>query len=494
MKITKIKVVNFLGVRSIDIAVSKKIVLLHGGNAAGKSSTIKAIQSALLGQFSKLNKKDYSMLLHNTESKGIAGVETDVGKFSLRIPTGNKESPEGFDSRFLEYVVDIYKFLNLPTKDRKSLIIELMNVKADSVKILGKLKGKGIDTTRLSSADYHNIEYGCDMVRAKLTELRGEWKGVTGETYGDLKAENWEPKEEIGNAEIRLHAESYPTTLKQLEQKEKSVQMSEETFKAAEEAYNELLRKNIKPRKKEYLTCVKCKAPHELVGSGLIFVENPADEIEFVPVPEQKLDEHKKSRDVAFKALEILREQAKDLRKYADLFKKSFDALSIIKEQINGSAERAQEIHKEIKFYLKVEKHLGPDGIQKEIIEDAIKDFNSEIGKLLAGRWLLAQLDSDCNIIAFGDKYARRHQSLLSESDEYKAGIMISAAIAHFSGLKFIVIDRIDMISPSDRGVLFGYLSALDLDTIICAGTMKEPLLKTPPYMQAHWIESGEIK
>lgn len=64
MKIANITATNYIGARSIDLQLTKPIVLVAGRNASGKSSLRDGIRHALTGEPTRVAlKKDYSDLV-----------------------------------------------------------------------------------------------------------------------------------------------------------------------------------------------------------------------------------------------------------------------------------------------------------------------------------------------------------------------------------------------------------------------------------------------
>ena len=90
-----------------------------------------------------------------------------------------------------------------------------------------------------------------------------------------------------------------------------------------------------------------------------------------------------------------------------------------------------------------------------------------------------------------------RVYGLLSESEKWRCDAMLAIAIARLSGLRFVTLDRFDVLQPSARPQILGLLRTLTqgggLDTAILAGTMKEPMAKVPTGIQSIWIAEGSI-
>lgn len=86
---------------------------------------------------------------------------------------------------------------------------------------------------------------------------------------------------------------------------------------------------------------------------------------------------------------------------------------------------------------------------------------------------------------------------LLSESEKWRAGILLAIAIARLSGIRLALLDRFDVLQPTTLPQALKLLLALtrsaDHDSAVMAGTMKEPMANAPAGIQQVWIKGGII-
>jgi hypothetical protein len=72
---------------------------------------------------------------------------------------------------------------------------------------------------------------------------------------------------------------------------------------------------------------------------------------------------------------------------------------------------------------------------------------------------------------------------------------MLAEAIAYQSGLKLMVLDRVDVLDTIGRAQLVAWLDALvradELDTGLLFATMKTMPTNLPSSTAAHWVEAG---
>lgn len=171
--------------------------------------------------------------------------------------------------------------------------------------------------------------------------------------------------------------------------------------------------------------------------------------------------------------------------------------VNAMKERQNllGSAEatnkNARKYHNEVISWLLIANALSPEGIPAEILATALKPVNDSLVQLckLAG-WKKVSISNDMDITADGRLYG-----LLSESAQWRADTLIALAIAQISGLKFVLLDRFDVLDMKGRGQLVTLLLELhDLDAInnaIICGTLKGLATDMDDDVQQIWIENG---
>ncbi|MDP6009733.1 AAA family ATPase [Pseudomonas aeruginosa] len=162
--------------------------------------------------------------------------------------------------------------------------------------------------------------------------------------------------------------------------------------------------------------------------------------------------------------------------------------------QREASIAKARAAHQDVVAWTGMADALSPTGIPAEILADAIGPVNDTL-KRLAGTagWSPVQISSDIDVTFGGRLYG-----LLSESERWRCDTTIALAIATISGLRLALLDRFDVLDVPARTQqamkLFQSLAAGgEIDTLIVAGTLKEPMAKTPSWLQAVWIDAGQL-
>ena len=136
---------------------------------------------------------------------------------------------------------------------------------------------------------------------------------------------------------------------------------------------------------------------------------------------------------------------------------------------------------------------LSPDGILADILAAALGPVNDRLAQHAADTgWPTVVIGADMAITADG-----RQVWLLSESERWRVDAMLAECIAHLSGLRLLVLDRMDVLDLPARGELLGWLDTLadlgELDTALVFATLKAMPSNLPATIDAHWLQAGVV-
>lgn len=205
MKLTRLSVQSFLGVRSAELSFETPITLFAGRNGAAKSSLSEAVRMALTGESVRVeHKKDYRALLTDEATAGFAEVEFVGGKASITLPSGAQEFGAGEMRMSLPaaatllgaigYVLDAPRFSSLDGNARRAFLFQLMNLSAGGEAVRQRLLDRGCDAERVEAVMpllRAGFDAACTEAKAKARDAKAAWRTVTGETYGEKKALTW---------------------------------------------------------------------------------------------------------------------------------------------------------------------------------------------------------------------------------------------------------------------------------------------------------------
>ncbi|HFH3008748.1 TPA: AAA family ATPase [Pseudomonas aeruginosa] len=275
------------------------------------------------------------------------------------------------------------------------------------------------------------------------------------------------------------------------------------------------------------LTCPHCQGAVDLQAGQLVAHQPPAKVAD--PEAAKRLEEYrgylasaqravansqrdlKESEDAAAQAAALEAETAQapsaeaiangeqainELRQARDRQQAKVQSLQ---EAFNASAQRQEVIkqaagfHTEVCAWSALADALSPTGIPAEILADAIGPVNELLQRLsgTAG-WSPVQISADIDVTFGGRLYG-----LLSESERWRCDATMALAIATISGLRLALLDRLDVLDLPSRSQALTLLRAVtmdkEIDSVIVAGTLKEPMAKTPAWLQAVWIDAGQL-
>ncbi|HBN9705666.1 TPA: AAA family ATPase [Pseudomonas aeruginosa] len=570
MRITKLEITNFQGLRHAALDVSAPVLLVAGHNGAGKSSLLDGVAMAFSGQPRRVSlKKEMDKLITEGAKKGEARVEWldesgEVQACGVALPSG-KGSPLA-DSPFLPFVLDASRFAALDTKDRRRVLFDLTG--ASPAEVGKRVEAKGLDLALFEKVKpllRSGFPAAVEQAKSYASEARGAWKAITGENYGSDKANGWEPEappvivseEELESARAELRA-----TAQDLDEAQQTLGSSKrahadaqarasritalrETAALADRRRNKLATDEANQDEwsekvmaaeaaasgepaHQPLTCPHCQGAVDLQAGQLVPHQPPAKVAD--PEAAKRLEEYraylasaqravansqrdlKESEDAAAQAAALEAETAQapsaeaiangeqainELRQARDRQQAKVQSLQ---EAFNAAAQRQDVIkqaagfHAEVCAWSALADALSPTGIPAEILADAIGPVNDTLKRLagIAG-WSPVEISADIDVTFGGRLYG-----LLSESERWRCDTTIALAIATISGLRLALLDRFDVLDIPARTQqamkLFQSLAAGgEIDTLIVAGTLKEPMAKTPEWLQAVWIESGHI-
>lgn len=571
MRITKLEITNFQGLRHAALDVSAPVLLVAGHNGAGKSSLLDAIAMAFNGQPRRVSlKKEMDKLVTEGAKKGEARVEWldaayEVQACGVALPTG-KGSPLT-DSPFLPYVLDASLFASLDAKERRRVLFDLSGASASPAEVAKRLEAKGLDLKLFEKVKpllRSGFPAAVEQAKSYASEARGAWKAITGENYGSEKAVDWAPElvaTVVTDDQVAESHDALQLLESDLSEAQQSLGASKQARQAADGRSQRIAKLRelveLEPRRRNKLTtdeqnqdewsekvmaaelasagsvphqpliCPHCQGAVDLQAGALVIHQPPeqiADAEAARRLPEYREYLASAQRAVAnslrdlnecvaaaeqIKALEAESadapsaeaiangEQAiNELRQTRDASRAKLVALQEALEaaaQREASIAKAQAAHQDVVAWTGMADALSPTGIPAEILADAIGPVNDTL-KRLAGTagWSPVEISADIDVTFGGRLYG-----LLSESERWRCDATIALAIATISGLRLALLDRLDVLDLPSRGHAIALMRAMtsdrEIDSVIVAGTLKEPMAKTPVWLQAVWIEAGHI-
>ncbi|KQJ52695.1 AAA family ATPase [Pseudomonas aeruginosa] len=571
MRITKLEITNFQGLRHAALDVSAPVLLVAGHNGAGKSSLLDGVAMAFNGQPRRVSlKKEIDKLITEGAKKGEARVEWldesgEVQACGVALPSG-KGSPLA-DSPFLPFVLDASRFAALDAKDRRRVLFDLTGASASPAEVGKRLEAKGLDLALFEKVKpllRSGFPAAVEQAKAYASESRGAWKAITGENYGSEKAVDWAPEllaTVVTEDQVAEAGKNLQLLEDDLAEAQQALGASKQARQAADGRAQRIakLRElvDLEPRRRnklttdeqnqdewsekvmaaelassgsvphQPLTCPHCQGAVDL-QAGTLVVHQPPEQIadaeaarrlpeyrEYLASAQRAVANSQRDLDECLAAAEQIKvleaesveapsaeaiangEQAiNELRQARDASRAKLVALQEALEaatQREASIAKAQAAHQDVVAWTGMVDALSPTGIPAEILADAIGPVNDTLKRLagIAG-WSPVEISADIDVTFGGRLYG-----LLSESERWRCDTTIALAIATISGLRLVLLDRLDVLDLPSRNQAIALMRAMtsdrEIDSVVVAGTLKEPMAKTPEWLQAVWINAGQL-
>lgn len=568
MKITGIKIENFIGAVNVDIRLARPITIICGHNHSGKSSIAEAVRMALTGDASRVSmKKDYPALITEGQTVGYVVVDHDRGRSAITVPNGAHEHTDERPPAILPYVLDAQRFSSLPANERRTFLFGLMGLRTDGDAVTQRLLDKGCDHEMVKMISPH-LRAGFDAAhkeaQAKARDNKASWRTVTGETYGSVKASSWvAPKPGFNPENLKARRAEVDTLAQKIEDGVRQIGDMQGRAKAQadqgarlsglRESAGKFARIEAKLRHDESaLKELQDKVDAEMSKGGKQLPTEPTYKcpacsallrhdhangalIEFTPPPvvdspadPGKLAEYQSARDLLARSvandkrdLERAEAAAKALaeiddqksapaptteeiaaaRAKVDEAKKSRVALQEAIKTLeddertallaDSRTDTARAYHVDVTKWEAVADALAPNGIPGDMLAEALGPINQRLASSAhMTEWMRVGIDADMTVT--GDN---RPYSLMSESERWRADAMIAEAISHISGVKLLILDRVDVLDMTGREDLLYWLDGLaedgEVETALLFATLKAVPTKLPDTVGAFWIDGG---
>lgn len=474
MKIERLDAVGYQGLNHLALDIERPIVLVAGHNATGKSSIRDAIQYAMTGVSGRVRlKKDYDQLVRigSDPKNALVALSVDGFVFKRKVATGAAGHEERDYPLVLPHLLGSTRFALLDTKEQSRLLQIVTGVQRDAKAVANLLAKRGITpecielAAAMTRAGFPAAEKAC---KEKQSEARGAWEAIAEERFGEAKAVNWK-------------ATPPPTgTLKNLVAAREGLQAA---IPELEQEIAGLEAQKVAIVQHTHSSGVKYACP--CCSEVLIILKGKLvkDERSAVPEPPQ-----------AEQATLIESVNGKR-RELADLQQNLATTNLLIHQAENAEklcAERTTKAAAYFARYLDWQKAaaaMSETGIPLALLESGLKPINERLAATSAATgWKPIVIRADLNI-TYGDiSYA-----LCSESEQWRVDAAIVEALALLSNVKLFILDRMDVLHPSERANLLRWLLAVapQHDTIVILATLKEKPAKLPEQIQLVWLDAG---
>jgi len=534
-KIAAVNVENFLGLSAVKIEPNKPIVVIGGDNGAGKTSLYQAIRLALFDELPRVDlKKESGALVRGGAAKGFVRVNFEGETSTVTVPALARDGP--VLNGALRLCLDPTAFPAMEPAERARTVLRLSGVKMTPDVVGARLKARSIPDAiidELVPLMVLGFEKCAEHAKEQAAQKRGVWKHLTGETYGEVKAASWKPPEagKLPDAPID-HAgavQRHADATAKLAAAEAARSVNLEHLASVERD------KALAPKVAELEDAVRRLTPFETADEevphfpcpecGTLLTPDYLGIARYVPTEKPPVTKAAKARGLATlttakRDLASAKAAAARLASPPELPTNPTDAELIDAKELVaanldllGSLSRQQEAysaavlardsvervqtsalaaHLGVKAWLAAHEAMSPAGIPSELMAEAMTPMRTAIKWVCASAsvvdWPLPELSDDGELTAWG-----RPLALLSESELWRVGVLMAAALAYHMRYGIIAMDRADLLSPAHRAKLMGWLADMVDDAVLEQAwvfvTLKAPMTIPADFpAEAHWL------
>ena len=532
MRIGRLEIRDWLCLRELVLDLAASVVLICGPNGSGKSSVLDAIRFCLLGEPGRVRlKRDHGSLLPPAAKDGRITMDVNGQTVSRAVRSGEVSPEEYRPHPLIEHVLDAPRLARLDDTDRRRVLLRATGVQITPDTVQEQVAARGLSVERfhlirpLLRAGWDAAAQECQR---KASEARGAWKAITHEVYGSLKAATWrpEPVAHVSKADILAAVEAsasaedavaraqrelgrvaaQPGTVDAMRRRAGSEAAIRADLHRAEADMQRLsgevrrLEAEASPPQGIMLPCPACLVQ-------LRYSQGRLEVCERGPAPDGAVEAHRLLPQTR-SALGAASDRVRDLRARLEGAEAAREALEHMEQpdvaaaqaeierlqrersaaatallEIQHRAEeaaaaeqaeqRALEQHIEVKAWTELAEALAPAGIPAQMLADALDPLNEHMERLAADTgWPQAHVGDDMGITLGGRAYG-----LLSESERWRTDAMLASAIADASGLRLLVLDRMDVLDIPGRGEAMRWLVGLGNSgwQVVVAATLKAP-------------------
>ncbi len=538
----KIKISNFRGIKEAEFE-PPKIAAIFADNHAGKTSLIQALQAALTGETIPLDitKKQISMLVHSGSASGLVQIEAGESNTRVIYPEA-KLSTAGTPPKASGYAAGLESILTRTT-DRPNVFAEYLKTLPTKDQLINRLKDPEMVARIWETIEAQGWDAAFSNAKEKGARLKGQWEMITGENWGVRKAESWTaPAYDNSMTKVDLEKrvqdarEWLEAAISFEAVSEAEIERLESESKGADELIAE--RQNLENLRAGFEK-QKIAVEEKIAGrdSGETVEPCPHCNKEIVITAKRKLKKWHSIGSISETDIQKFRQDAigyqremdKIDRAIAENSEKSRRAADAMKklEQIKkkGAGDKPQKTVEDCRKELQsaeeklkavedtykaetlkngiavnkeISEVLAPSGLRAECLKRALSEINGVLRVLCdVSGWELVEVQDDLSItyngMILGPNYKK---SLCSESEYYRAEIILQIAFAMKDNSDFILIDRADLLDKSGRNGLFRILGRCSKNVVV-AFTWLEGRDAIPDLSKIHgaayWIEKGVL-
>ena len=551
-----VTVENFRGIAAASVECAP-VALIAGLNAVGKSSLAQATGAALTGEvlpFEGLTRGGASHLVRAGASVGRTVLAGPDGVTRVVWPEARMTS-DGKPPGATMIAAGLLSIAELPLRERARVLAELLHADPDRDDLAAALAMAQFDPAAVDPIWQLIEDHGWDTAHLKRrdrgAELKGQWRQVTGATYGSRVGAAWRSDLDAGEAQLseadgavhRARQEQQNAIAaaavsadekRRLEVEAAELDARQGVFGRAEARVGELTRvydaavaerwklPTAGAQQQRSMPCPYCGEP--IIINQVSLVET---RIEKATAPTggdpgwakaqreatasadgavaHANDELMQARAMVTRARSLIEqaEQAQqrlaewpravetrtDERAAAQRVAQAEQHLALLKQKHD-----ADDIHRRIETNERVIELLAPDGLRAKKLARVIEAFvETQLRPLSeAAGWQAVGIDTDTHIT-----YGGRPYPLLSSSEQYRVRSTLQLAMASIDGSAMVVLDGADILDAPSRPGLFAMIDKTQTHALVCMTLPRREMV--PDLAQwgmgrSYWLAGGSVE
>lgn len=534
----------------LEIPETARAVVVAGPNGSGKTALIDALRFILTGDLPRglAYKKDLPSLITEGEKDGWVGAtlvrDGRAAEYKISLKTGVASNPAPLGEAGALAVAP-QDFMLMDANKRRRALFELYGVSLKQADIVAQLVKDGHAPERLAKVQTAlggGFDAAAKRAKELVSEARGGWQAITGETYGSKKAEGWkapvptydnpgdprtiamqlEEKQVAANRAVRrrdgaqqdekLHAGSDKLRAQAatLESAAVALEVIEEKI-TDQRAKVESLRSAASVSGGWTAPCPACKVMLKSTKAGQLEVHDEAAAagpraaaaaeaadaalralIDERAQQSQKVDEAR----AAVLALERMppRPTVVELAQYEKEARALLDELRLLETELETAraaqtaeanaalaTDKAAAYHADVAGYGDLATAI--EGLPAKFLNATLAKVNDALDAVSKAYGERVHLGADMEL-----RYGTFPYRMLSESQQWRADLALGLALAGAAG-GLVLMDRFDMVQPSDRGAILHMLGTQTHAQVVIGATLKaDPAFPADTGLHSIWL------
>ena len=497
---TTLTLQNFRSIANRSFATKDRVTLFAGPNGSGKTNAILALRALLTGEGLPpgLLKKDADVMVTDGAKEALATLANETWTVTGHWPKGVIETT-GTPPRISHVAAGMVNVAALDDDDRAALIGGVIGSTPSVERLAAELQLVGVPAAQCAGiAEGILKDWATSYTRAqtKGTELKGEFKSATGETWGINKGSDWCPKgwtADLATLTVEALTAETDKLAAAVNEMKAGAAVATHTKEQADQAARERIGlqaelnrltsdlDRLTTKRNEVALPVPAPQKCPCCGESLAVMADGkiAKPVNVVAESEntrrrtererlageiQRIeDERTAARANIDACLRIERANTTpgkctqdDVTAAQSRYTDALARLGMVKAR-----ENARAIHSKLVLNAAVQKLLAPDGLKRTVLLEKLAPLNEALAAFSAAAgWTwgvypaVVSIDTDLNV-----RYAGRdYRWGISEAQQYRAATTVQCVLAAHAKESTVLIDRADILDSAGRNGLMGAL------------------------------------